>query len=185
MDKGKIIIGQKRFALTIERLCHQLIEQHGYFENTCLVGLQPRGIHLSNRLYHRLSDILSINTIEYGRLDITFYRDDFRTRAKPLYASKTEMDFLVENKRVVLVDDVLYTGRTVQAALTALNHYGRPRQVEMVSLDDRRFNRPLPIHSDYSGITIDALDEAYVLVEWAELGQEDKILLFANKKDAE
>ena len=185
MDKGKIIIGQKRFALTIERLCHQLIEQHGHFEQTCLIGLQPRGIHLSNRLYQRLSDILSIDSIEYGRLDITFYRDDFRTRAKPLYASKTEMDFLVENKRVLLVDDVLYTGRTVQAALTALNHYGRPRQVELVSLVDRRFNRHLPIHSDYVGITIDALDEAYVRVEWSELGQEDRVLLFANKQDAE
>ncbi|MCO6479061.1 MAG: bifunctional pyr operon transcriptional regulator/uracil phosphoribosyltransferase PyrR [Phaeodactylibacter sp.] len=185
MNKGKTIIGQERFALTIDRLCHQLIEQHGHFEQTCLVGIQPRGVHLSNRLYRRLSEILSISSIKYGKLDITFYRDDFRTRAKPLYASRTEMDFLVEDKRVVLADDVLYTGRTVQAALTALNHYGRPRQVELVSLVDRRFNRHLPIHSDYTGITIDALDEAYVRVEWAELEQEDRILLFANKQEAE
>ena len=185
MDKGKIIIGQKRFALTIERLCHQLIEQHGQFEHTCLVGIQPRGVHLSNRLHRRLSEILGVPAIEYGKLDITFYRDDFRTRSKPLYASKTEMEFLVENKRVVLADDVLYTGRTVQAALTALNHYGRPRQVELICLVDRRFNRHLPIQPDYTGITIDALDEAYVQVKWSELEQEDQVLLFADKKDAE
>lgn len=185
MSKGRLIIGQERFALTIERLCRQLIEQHGAFDNTCLIGIQPRGVRLSGRLYQRLSAILSKDDILYGKLDITFYRDDFRTREKPLKASPTEIDFIVEDKRVVLVDDVLYTGRTVQAALTALNHYGRPRQVELLALVDRQFNRHLPIQSDYVGVRVDALDEAYVRVDWAESAGEDRVLLFVDKKEAE
>ncbi|HQU61209.1 MAG TPA: phosphoribosyltransferase family protein, partial [Saprospiraceae bacterium] len=99
--------------------------------------------------------------------------------------SPTEIDFIVEDKRVVLVDDVLYTGRTVQAALTALNHYGRPLQVELLALVDRRFNRHLPIQSDYIGVTVDALDHAYVRVEWADTDGEDRVMLFADKKEAE
>jgi pyrimidine operon attenuation protein/uracil phosphoribosyltransferase len=185
MDKGRIIIGQQRFELTIERLCHQLIEEHEQFEHSCLVAIQPRGTYLANRIVSRLQSILNINKLPYGKLDITFYRDDFRTRDKPLKASKTEMDFLVEDKRVILVDDVLYTGRTVQAALTALNHYGRPLEVELLSLVDRRFNRHLPIQSNFTGLTVDSVDRAYVKVEWKEIDGEDRILLFADKNEVE
>lgn len=99
MEKGRVIVGQKRFALTIERLCQQLIEQHGAFEDTCLIGIQPRGVFLGDRLHRRLEDLLGGPAVEYGKLDITFYRDDFRTRAKPLSASPTELDFLVEGKK--------------------------------------------------------------------------------------
>ncbi|TXB62563.1 bifunctional pyr operon transcriptional regulator/uracil phosphoribosyltransferase PyrR [Phaeodactylibacter luteus] len=184
MEKGRVITGPRRFALIIERLCQQLIEQHGQFEEACLIGIQPRGAFLANRLHARLSEILGIPDLAYGRLDITFYRDDFRTREKPLAASKTEIDFLVEDKKVILVDDVLYTGRTVQAALTALNHYGRPAKVELVSMVDRRFNRHLPIQADYVGLTVDALDKAFVRVEWKEQHEEDQILIFADKSEA-
>ena len=177
-------MNRERFALTIDRLCQELIETFDRFEDTCIVGIQPRGALLSERLHHRLQ-YFGIHNVQLGKLDITFYRDDFRIRTKPLKASVTEMEFLVEGKNVVLVDDVLYTGRTVQAALTALNHYGRPRSVELVVLVDRRFNRHLPIQSDFTGITIDALDEAYVRVQWAEQDEEDQVLLFANKNDAE
>jgi len=183
MSKGRVIIGQRRFALTIERLCQQLIEQHGRFEDTCLIGIQPRGVHLADRLQKELQRILQTDRLEVGKLDITFYRDDFRTRDKPLSASRTEIDFLVEDKTVILVDDVLYTGRTVQAALTALNHYGRAKKVELLSMVDRRFNRHLPIQADYVGLTVDAVDKAFVRVEWAELNGEDQILIFADKKD--
>ena len=183
MKKGKVILDKERFALTIERLCHQLIESYKDFDNTCIIGIQPRGIYLAERINQRLLSILKLKKIEYGILDITFYRDDFRTRTKPLAANTTKMDFLVDDKKVILVDDVLYSGRTIQAAMTALNHFGRPERVELVALVDRRFNRHLPIQSDYIGITIDAVDEAYVKVDWSETDGEDKIILFASKED--
>lgn len=181
MTDGRIILTTERFGLTIERLCQQLIEQYDFFENTCLVGVQTGGVCLGDRLHARLREILGVPNIEYGKLDITFYRDDFRRRDKPLTASVTEMDFLVEDKHVVLLDDVLYTGRTTQAALTALNHFGRPRSVALLVMVDRRFNRHIPIKANYVGITVDALDEAYVKVEWEEVEGEDRILLFADK----
>lgn len=184
MKKGRIILEERRFALTIDRLCHQLIEQYDDFSETCLVGIQPRGVLLAQRIRDRLVDILQVSSIRMGKLDITFYRDDFRKRDKPLKASVTEMNFLVENQNVVLVDDVLYTGRTVNAALTALNHYGRPREVDLLVLVDRRFNRHLPIQPDFIGITVDAVDQAYVRVEWKNLDGADQVLLFASKKEA-
>ena len=181
MKKGRVILTKERFQLTIDRLCRQLIEQYDDFSDTCLVGIQTGGVSLSNRLQQRLSQMLDMPDITSGKLDITFYRDDFRTASKPLSAYPTEMNFLVEDKNVILVDDVLYTGRTVQAALTALNHYGRPRRVDLVSMVDRRFNRELPIQSNYIGLAVDALDKAYVSVEWKEKQGEDKILIFENK----
>ncbi len=178
-------MGAERFTLTVERLCHQLIEQYDDLANTCLIGIQPRGSLLSDRIVQRLEKIQGVKNFEAGKLDITFYRDDFRRREKPLTASITEMDFLVDDKNVVLIDDVLYTGRTVQAALTALNHYGRAREIELLVLVDRRFNRQVPIHPDFTGITVDALDRAYVKVEWREYDQQDQVLLFADKSQAQ
>ena len=185
MNQGRVILEQERFTLVIERLCHQLIEEFDDFRDTCLVGIQPRGVLLAERLRERLSQIPEVGPIQLGRLDITFYRDDFRKRDKPLKASTTEMDFLVDDKKVVLVDDVLYTGRTVNAALTALNHYGRPSTVELLALVDRRFNRHLPIQPDFTGITVDALDQAYVKVEWRQLEGTDRVLLFASKESSQ
>jgi len=92
----------------------------------------------SKHIYKKIIKILGVSSIRYGKLDVTFYRDDFRTRDKPLAANTTEMDFLVDGQKVILVDDVLYTGRTIRAALDALQHYGRPDKVELLSLVDRR-----------------------------------------------
>ncbi|HMO38944.1 MAG TPA: bifunctional pyr operon transcriptional regulator/uracil phosphoribosyltransferase PyrR [Saprospiraceae bacterium] len=184
MSDERVILTRERFALTMERLCRQLIETYDGFEDTCMIGVQPRGIYLANRIHQRLLQMTGLPQLKYGQLDITFYRDDFRRRDKPLAPSATQMDFIVEDKNVVLIDDVLYTGRTIQAALTALNHYGRPRSVELLVLVDRRFNRHLPVQADFVGITIDALDEAYVRVEWQETHGEDCILLFADKPAA-
>jgi pyrimidine operon attenuation protein / uracil phosphoribosyltransferase len=178
MDSGRIILAQPQFDLVIERLCHQLIETYDEFADTCFVSIQPRGTLLADRLYQRLLE-LGVSKFPYGKLDITFYRDDFR-RGKTLNASTTHMNFLVENQKVILIDDVLYSGRSVQAALTALNHYGRPALVELVTLVDRRFNRHLPVQPDFIGISIDALEEEYVKVAWDEAGN-DEIILYPKK----
>ncbi len=180
MMTARTIHDSDRFQLTIERLCRQLIEEYDDFSNACMISVQRGGVPLGNRLFERLRE-LGYAALRYGKLDITFYRDDFRHRTKPLAANPTHLNFLVEGLRVILVDDVLYTGRTIQAALTALNHYGRPERVELAVMVDRRFNRHLPIQADYTGITVDALDQAYVRVEWEELDGMDRILLFPEK----
>ncbi|MBU6342602.1 MAG: bifunctional pyr operon transcriptional regulator/uracil phosphoribosyltransferase PyrR [Bacteroidetes bacterium] len=181
METGKIVLNSARFALTIERLCHQLMEDWGDFSNACIIGIQPRGVMVSNRIVHRLIELTGNAKIDYGKLDITFYRDDFRMEGGPLAPHPNEINFIVANKRVLLIDDVLYTGRTIQAALAALQHYGRPASVELLVLVDRRFNRHLPIQADYIGASVDAVDEAYVRVRWQEIHGEDKILLFDKK----
>ncbi len=181
MAKGRIIVKDIQFKLIIDRLCYQLIENHNDFSNSCLIGIQPKGTYLAQRLFNRLKEIGNINNIQTGILDVTFYRDDFRTREKPLSPLVTEMDFLVEYKKVILVDDVLYSGRTVRAALTALEHYGRADKIELLTMVDRKYNRHLPVHSDYTGIKVDALDKEYVAVEWENVQGEDKVLLFPKK----
>lgn len=182
MSQGRIILTKERFARTIDRICHELIEQYDDFSNVCIIGIQSRGVLLAERIYNRLRQKWGVEAFEFGKLDITFYRDDFRRRQSPLAASNTEMDFLVENKRVILVDDVLYTGRTIQAAMTALGHYGRPVDVELVTMVDRRFNRHLPIQADFTGITIDALDQAYVKVYWQATDGKDEIQIFEKSE---
>jgi pyrimidine operon attenuation protein/uracil phosphoribosyltransferase len=179
-EAERIILSQPQFDLVIERLCYQLIETFDQFEDACIVSIQPRGTMLANRLVKRLK-ALGVPPFPYGKMDITFYRDDFR-RGKTLAASYNEVNFLVEDKRVILIDDVLYTGRSVQAALTAVNHYGRPASVDLVALVDRRFNRHLPIQGNFIGISIDSLDEEYVKVHWNEETQtEDKVILYSKK----
>lgn len=177
MKKSRVILDNNQFQLTIDRLCHQLIENYDNFERACLIGIQEGGVAMGGRIQTRLQEILGLDEILYGKLDITFYRDDYRIRTEPLKASATEIDFIIEGKRVILLDDVLYTGRSVHAAMTALQHYGRPDNVELMVMVDRRFNRHLPIQSDYTGLTIDALDESYVRVEWAGQNEIDQVVL--------
>jgi len=183
MDDGKVILEKTRFYLTLRRLCEELIENYGNFDNTCIIGLQPRGVALASRIVDYLKKEVKDCQFKYGKLDITFYRDDYRIREKPLSASPTEIDFIVENKKVLLVDDVLYTGRSVQAALTALQHYGRPEVVELLTLVDRRFNRHLPILANYVGVTVDSVDDAYVRVDWDEGTLANRIMLFPKRTE--
>jgi len=185
MENGRVILSGKRFLLTIDRLCHQIIENHGAFSNSCIIGVQPRGVRFADRIHKRLIEITGSDKIDFGVLDVTFYRDDFRRRDTPLSAQKTEINFLVEDRNVLLIDDVLYSGRTIRAALDALQHYGRPQKVELVTLVDRRFNRHLPIQADYLGISVDAVDEALVKVEWKEYEEVDRILFFPKSKSSQ
>lgn len=182
MQKGRTILSSNHFGLTLNRLAQELIENYGKFEETCIIGIQPRGIYLAERIVELLHDNVKNLKFDFGKLDITFYRDDFRIRENPISASKTEIDFLIEGKKVILIDDVLYTGRTIQASLTALLDFGRPEKVELMTMVDRRFNRHLPIQPDYKGITVDALDQAYVRVHWKELHEIDKILLYSGRE---
>jgi pyrimidine operon attenuation protein/uracil phosphoribosyltransferase len=176
MDK-QVILDSQQFDLTLTRLCHELIEQHSDFSNTVLIGLQPRGIHVVKRLRDKLNDILPVAPV-CGSLDITFYRDDFRRREKPIIPSVTNIDFSIENKQVILVDDVLFTGRTIRSGLDALLTFGRPTKVQLLVLIDRRFNRDLPIQADYIGKSVDTLFHEKVKVSWLEGDGEDKVELY-------
>ncbi len=177
----QVILNAKHLELTIKRLSHELIESHTDFSTTVLVGLQPRGIHVLDRIRKELESILN-HPIVCGNLDITFYRDDFRRREKPLIPSITNIDFSIENKSVVLMDDVLYTGRTIRSGLDALLSFGRPSKVELLALIDRRFKRDLPIQADYIGKSVDTLRSERVLVEWEEMEGEDKVILYKEGK---
>lgn len=176
MEK-QVILNSKHFELTINRLCYQLIENHNDFSETVLIGLQPRGINVITRIKSHLEEILEKEVV-CGNLDITFYRDDFRRREVPLIPSATNIDFDIENKNVVIMDDVLYTGRTIRSGLDALLAFGRPKKVELLTMIDRRFRRDLPISADYVGKTVDTLISERVSVEWKEIEGEDKVVLF-------
>jgi pyrimidine operon attenuation protein/uracil phosphoribosyltransferase len=173
----QVILNSQHFELTLNRLCYQLIETHNDFSNSVLIGLQPRGINVLTRLKEKLEEILG-HEVVCGNLDITFYRDDFRRREVPLIPSATNIDFVIENKNVVLIDDVLYTGRTIRSGLDALLAFGRPSKVELLAMIDRRFKRDLPIQADYIGKMVDTLKSERVSVEWKEIEGEDKVVLF-------
>jgi len=183
MSKGKLILSQERFTLTCERICQQLIEKYDSFEDTCIIGIQDRGAIFSDRIVERLRD-RKVTNFDYGKIDISFHRDDYRRRDRPIAPSETSMDFIIEEKKVILIDDVLYTGRSVHAAMSALQQFGRPSRIELLVLVDRRFNRHFPIKADITGITVDAIDEAYVKVEWSHLDGKDQIKLFSKKESS-
>ncbi|MBI3502914.1 MAG: bifunctional pyr operon transcriptional regulator/uracil phosphoribosyltransferase PyrR [Bacteroidetes bacterium] len=180
--KQRQILDSRQLELTITRLCFQLIEVHNDFSNTVLLGIQPRGIHLAHRIHKKLSGILKKKDIKCGNLDITFYRDDFRQ--KELIPSSTQINFDIENKNVVLADDVLYTGRTVRAALDAMLALGRPRDVELVALIDRRLSRNVPIQAKYIGKVVDSIASEKVLVHWKETEGKDEVILLTEKVSA-
>ncbi|MCO6149498.1 bifunctional pyr operon transcriptional regulator/uracil phosphoribosyltransferase PyrR [Flavobacterium sp. NRK1] len=173
----KILLTSREVNIILHRLACQLIEKHLDFSDTVLIGLQPRGRFLAERIKQLLELEYNVSGIELGFLDITFFRDDFRRSDKPLEANRTEIDFLVENKKVVFIDDVLYTGRSIRAALTAIQSFGRPSEIELLVLIDRRFSRHLPIQPDYRGRQVDAINDEKVKVSWKENDGEDSVYL--------
>lgn len=173
----KVLLNAKEVNIILHRLACQLIEKHNDFSNTVLIGLQPRGIFLADRLTKILKIDYKIKNIQLGYLDITFYRDDFRRGQKTLEANKTKINFLVEDKNIVFIDDVLYTGRSIRAALTAIQSFGRPNEIELLTLIDRRFSRHLPIQPDYRGRQVDVINNEKVKVNWIEHDKEDSVYL--------
>ena len=176
----KVLLNSKEIEIILHRLACQLIENHNDFSDSALIGLQPRGSLLAKRLANILESEYGIIDLKLGLLDITFYRDDFRRRDEPLEATNTQIDFLIENKKVVLIDDVLFSGRSVRSALTAIQSYGRPQNVELLVLIDRRFSRHLPIQPNYKGRQVDAINEEKVIVHWQEEQGEDAVYLINN-----
>lgn len=174
----KVILEGKQFEVTILRLCHQLIEIHDDFKDSVIIGLQPRGIYLANRISTELRKILKNKKVNCGNLDITFFRDDFRK--KELIPNSTNIDFIIEDKNVIMVDDVLFTGRTIRAGLDAMLAFGRPKDVELLVLVDRRFSRNVPIQAKYTGMVIDSIESQNVKVDWKELDGKDRITLFTK-----
>lgn len=162
----KTLLDKHQLNITLQRLAHQLVENHLNFNNTAIIGIQPRGIYLSDRIAELVKGITGKN-IDYGKLDITFYRDDVHQGGIHL-PQNTEIDFSIAGKDVVLVDDVLHTGRTIRAAMDALMDFGRPNRMELMVLIDRRFSRELPIQPDYVGRTIDTIITQKVKVNWQE-----------------
>ncbi len=172
--KPKVLLENKQLEVTLTRLCYQLIEVHNDFSNSVIIGLQPRGVYLAHRIHKLLESILK-KKINCGDLDTTFYRDDFRK--KELKPNKTSIDFIIEDKNVILVDDVLFTGRTIRAGLDAMLAFGRPKDVELLVLVDRRFSRNVPIQAKYIGLVIDSIETQNVRVEWEETDKKDRVTL--------
>jgi pyrimidine operon attenuation protein / uracil phosphoribosyltransferase len=170
----KLILDSKQMALTVERLCHQIIEHNANPEQTVLIGMQPRGIYLMDRMQQYFKQHIAGN-YHWGKLDITFYRDDIK---KELHVpAEMQIDISLEGKNIVLIDDVLFTGRTVRAALDAVLDFGRPAKVELCVLIDRRYSREFPIQPDYTGKSIDSIFSQKVQVYWNELNGKDEVHL--------
>ncbi len=178
----RLILNPDLLSITINRLCHQLIENHRSFENTILVGLQPRGAFLLDLISMQLNKLTGVH-VTYGYLDSTFYRDDFRRRDVTSKVHETKMDFVVEDKEVVLIDDVLFTGRSVRAAMDALLAFGRPQKVELLVLIDRKYSRDIPLAPNYVGKEVNTLAHQKVLVQ-LEPEKQNKVWLINEENDA-
>lgn len=181
MMQKRLILDSYLLDITISRLSQQLIENHSNFDNSVIIGLQPKGLFLADLIHEKLEQETG-HKIDKGYLDTTFYRDDFRRREAPVRANATKIDFIIENKNVVIVDDVLYTGRSVRAAMDALLTFGRPEKVELLVLVDRKYSRDLPIAPDYVGKSVNTLDTQKVLVELEVQGFKQNKIWLINKE---
>jgi pyrimidine operon attenuation protein/uracil phosphoribosyltransferase len=167
MEK-RLILDSGLTRIILERMALQITENHPDMSDFAIIGMQPRGVKLARKLVEIISRITGNSQIQYGELDSTFYRDDFRQGDKLLVPSANSIHFLIENKKIIIVDDVLYTGRSVRSSLNALADFGRPLKIELMALIDRKFNRELPIQPDYVGEEVDTIANDKVEVVWIE-----------------
>lgn len=177
----KLILDSDLLDITLSRLCQQLIENHNDFSESAILGMQPRGVYLAELIHEKLEKSLR-KKIDLGFLDATFHRDDFRRREIPVKANETRVPFIIEGRNVILIDDVLFTGRTVRAALDAMIAFGRPRKVELLVLIDRKYNRDLPIAPDYVGKTVNTLASQRVQVDWQAQGNKQNKIWLINQE---
>ena len=178
--KRKKLLDKFTLDVLLNRLSCQLIENHFDFQNSILIGLQPRGVFVLSKLVEKLKDRYFTQNLKYGKLDTTFFRDDFRSKREQPKASFSHIDFDIENKRVVLIDDVLYTGRSIRAALIAIESYGRPIKIELLTLINRRFTRHLPIQPDYVGLNVDTIQNDRVNVNLQQSNVEDSVYILKD-----
>src|SRR5690606_35082361 len=177
-SSDRIILDAKQFDITIKRLSHQLIENYNDFSDAVIIGLQPRGFLLAQRIHKELISINPQLNLEVGSLDVTFYRDDFRRKDAPIIPNKTDINFIIEDKRVILMDDVLFTGRTIRSGLDAMLAFGRPKTVELLVLINRRYKRHLPIQADYIGKNVHSIVSERVKVNWKDTDKKDEVILY-------
>lgn len=179
INEPKILLNSTKANLIIRRFALQIIENHKDYQNTAVIGLQPRGILLAKSIHNELLK-LGANVL-YGEVDHTFFRDDIG-RGGFHIPKPSNINFSTENKNIIVVDDVLFTGRSVRAAIDAIMSFGRPKCVELMVLVDRRFQRELPIKPDYTGVTIDSRNtNDFVKVEW-ENDNQVHVWLLEDKK---
>lgn len=178
--EGRTLLTNKALNYTLDRLAFEVYEQHLDFSNLAFISIQPRGLPLGKRIVEKLKSLVPDQEILHGALDITFYRDDFRRREEVLVPSATELEFSVEGKEIILIDDVLFTGRTVRSAMDALLDFGRPKNVELLVLIDRRFSRELPVQPDYTGRIVDVVKDERVKVEWTADDSDNRVILFSS-----
>ena len=179
MTNKSRLFNRERLEITIDRLCHQLIENHKNFNNSVLIGLQPRGIFFFFIIKRKINLLLE-KEIESGILDTTFYRDDFRSNEIP-QAKETLIPFLVDDKKVVIIDDVLFTGRTVRSAMDGIMNFGRPKKIELLVLVDRKYSRDIPIEPTYCGIKINTITSDRIEVNLVEQGFEKDNIWVINR----
>ena len=177
----KVLLNAKEVNIILHRLTCQLIENHKDFSETVLIGIQPRGVYLAERIKKLLIEEYAIEEIRLGYLDITFYRDDFRTKEIPK-AKETFMPYLVDNKNVIIIDDVLFTGRTVRSAMEGIMNFGRPNKIELLVLIDRKFSRHIPIEPTYYGTKVNTLTSQKIIVNLTEQGFEKDNIWITNNE---
>ena len=186
-EAGKVLLDGDALSRTLSRIAHEIIEANPDLTRVALVGIQTRGVPLAQRL-RRLVGERAGDEPAFGAVDITFYRDDVTVRggeaplaAQPLVRA-TQLDFPLEGRTVVLVDDVLYTGRTIRAAIEALFDYGRPERIQLAVLVDRG-HRQLPIRPDYVGKNLPTSRDERIQVQLVEIDEVDHVLLIANPEE--